>query len=195
MVVEITSFDKNKHDRKGFDCGEPALNKYLWEQVSQDIRNGYVRLFVAKKENEDKVLGYYTLSSASLPLQDIPEQHRKKLPKYPFVPAILLGRLAIDKTAQGQGLGSKLMGDAVVRSMDSSVAWAVMVVDAKDDNAGEFYKHFLFTPLQDDPKHLYARKADLAAVVFQKLGHGNSQDTEKDEHIKTVLLSYKDHNK
>ena len=138
------------------------------EQVSQDIRNDYVKLFVATEENANKVLGYYTLSSTGLPLQDVPEQHRKKLPKYPFVPAVLLGRLAIDKTAQGQGLGSKLMGDAIVRSMDSSVAWAVMVVDAKDEKSSKFYKHFLFTPLLDDPKHLYAKKADLAAVIFQK---------------------------
>ena len=175
MNFKIAGFDKNKHDRKGFDCGEPALNKYLLEQVSQDIRNDYVKLFVATEENANKILDYYTLSSTGVPLQNIPESRRKKLPKYPFVPAILLGRLAVDKTVQGQRLGSQLAANAIIRSMDSSAAWAIMVVDAKDDKAGEFYKHFLFTPLLDDPKHLYVRKTDIAAFIFSEIEHVNAQ--------------------
>ena len=186
MNYKISRFDKNKHNRKGFDCGEPTLNKYLLEKASQDIHNDYIKLYVATEESENAVLGYYTLSSSSLPLQDIPEPLRKKLPKYHSVPAVLLGRLAVDKKVQGKGLGSELMGDAIIRSINSSIAWTVMVVDAKDDNAVKFYKHFLFTPLMDDPKHLYVRKTDLSSLVFQEL----ENDLEDDEHIKAASLSF-----
>ena len=169
MSFDIAIFDKNIHERKGFDCGESALNRYLQELASQDIQNNYVRLIVATKQGNNKVVGYYTLSNAGVRIEDIPEQLSKKLPKYPSVPAILLGRLAIDKTTQGQGLGSELMADAILRSLSNFSAWAIMVVQAKNSNACEFYKKFQFLPLVDDPHHLYVRKIDLEHFVARWL--------------------------
>ena len=169
MSFDIALFDKNKHERQGFDCGESALNRYLLERASQDIQNNYVRLIVGTKQGSNKIVGYYTLSNAGVRLEDIPEQLRKKLPRYPSVPAILLGRLAIDKATQGQGLGSELMADAIFRSLSNFSAWAIMVVQAKDDTACAFYKKFQFLPLMDDPHHLYVRKVDLEHFVTQWL--------------------------
>jgi ribosomal protein S18 acetylase RimI-like enzyme len=91
---------------------------------------------------------------------------------------------------QGQGLGNRLMANAIIRSMDSSAAWAIMVVDAKDEKASEFYKHFLFASLMDDLKHLYVRKTDIAAFIFPELELVNPQPgMEEDEKIKTASLS------
>jgi hypothetical protein len=97
MDLEITSFDKSRHDREGFDCGVPELNKYLLEKANQDVRNHYASLFVATKPDERKILGYYTFATTGEDTQNFPENMRKKMPKYPQVPAILLGRLAVDK--------------------------------------------------------------------------------------------------
>jgi ribosomal protein S18 acetylase RimI-like enzyme len=142
MDLEITPFDKNKHDREGFDCGVPELSKYLLERASQDVRNHYASLFVATKSGEKKILGYYTFSTTGEDTQNFPEKLRKKLPKYRQIPAILLGRLAVDKTMQGQGWGMRLLANAITRSLDLSLAWAMMVVDAKDDKACAFYTKF-----------------------------------------------------
>jgi ribosomal protein S18 acetylase RimI-like enzyme len=169
VCFDITLFDKYKHERQGFDCGDSALNHYLIERASQDIQNNYVRLVVATKQGNNKICGYYTLSNAGVRLEDIPEHLHKKLPKYPSVPAILLGRLAIDKAMQGQGLGSELMADAIFRSLNNFSAWAVMVVQAKDDKACAFYRKFQFLPLMDDPHHLYVRKVDIEHFVIQRL--------------------------
>jgi predicted N-acetyltransferase YhbS len=158
-------------------CAIPTLNSYLLERAGQDVKNDYVRLVVATKEGGNEVLGYYTLSNAGVRLENIPEQLRKKLPKYPSVPAILLGRLAVDKTTQGQGLGSKLVADAIFRGLSNFSAWAIMVVEAKDDNACSFYKKFQYSPLLDNPKHLYVRKVDIERFVIQTLGLGKPGQT------------------
>ena len=143
-MPKVVPFDK-KYDRGSFDCGVPALNDYLKIQASQDIRNNYNITFVALAENSYNIVGFYTLSNASVPLKHIPPGAQKKLPKYPDVPAIRLGRLAVDKSAQGTGVGKILLADAILQSLKSP-SWAVMVVDAKDAQASAFYqKHGFVT--------------------------------------------------
>jgi GNAT superfamily N-acetyltransferase len=183
MNFDFVFFDKKKHDRAGFDCGVPELNRYLFEQASQDVRSNYVKLVVATEENANKVLGFYTLSHDGLPMQDIPGETQRKLPKYERIPAVLLGRLAVDKAMQGQGLGAELMANAILRSLDYPSAWAVMVVDAKDEKASSFYKKFAFSPLADNPKHLYVAKKELERFAKQTLGYDVSkQEEEKETH-------------
>ena len=172
MSFDIVFFDKKKHERTNFDCDVPELNRYLLEQAGQDLRNDYVRLVVATEESLDKIVGYYTLSHYSISLQDIPEKLQRKLPKYAHVPAVLLGRLAVDKTMQGQGLGAELMANAIFRSLDYPSAWAVMVVNAKNNNACSFYKKFAFEPLTDNPMHLYVARKELERFARQALGYG-----------------------
>jgi ribosomal protein S18 acetylase RimI-like enzyme len=165
MPAVITPFDKKIHDCSGFDCGDAALNRYLKEQAGQDMRRHYAALFIAVEEKSGKVAGYYTLSSNSIDLSAVPLKLQRKLPKYPNVPAVRLGRLAVDKSAQGRGLGTSLVANAAVRSMSNVADWAMMVVDAKNERAFAFYEKIGFAKLNDDGRHLFIMRSKLAEFI------------------------------
>ena len=152
---------ENSYLKDGFDCGVAKLNQYIFRQAGQDVRKHYAALFVAIESATNKVIGYYALSNTSINLDAVPPASRKKLPKYKEVTAIRLGRLAVDITAQGQGVGAQLLADAVIRSVLNVSAWVFMTVDAKDNNACAFYKKFGFESLLDDARHLYISRQDL----------------------------------
>ena len=120
-----------EHDRSAFSCGEPALDRYLREQAGQDARRRVAAPFVASTDGM-KVLGFYTLSATSIQLADVPVALAKKLPRYPRLPATLLGRLATDLSARGVGLGRLLLVDAIARAVRSASQnggnWPVGVV-------------------------------------------------------------------
>ena len=166
MKFDIVSFNES-HIKNGFDCGIAELNKYLFRQVGQDVRKHYATLFVAVESATNSVTGYYTLSNASVRLDVIPVALRKKLPKYAETPAIRLGRLAVDITAQGHGIGVQLLADAVIRSILNVSAWAIMIVDAKSEKACDFYKKYGFEPLLDDERRLYIPRSDLELNFLQ----------------------------
>jgi GNAT superfamily N-acetyltransferase len=145
------------HDRTGFQCGVEALDRYLKKQAKQDIKRRISRVFVAtKSDNPKAVIGYYTLSTLSIELNQLPEKIARKLPKHP-VPAALIGRLATCKAARGQGVGKLLLADAVKRTLAVSdqIAIYAMVVDAINDNAKGFYEQFGFIRLSDDSPRLF----------------------------------------
>jgi GNAT superfamily N-acetyltransferase len=108
--------------------------------------------------------GYYTLSSTAVRLHDLPEELARRLPRYPLVPAILIGRLAIDRRYHGQGWGSFLLLDALHRCAASEIAAFAVIVDAIDDDARAFYLHHSFLPLPDSPDRMFRRMADIAAL-------------------------------
>lgn len=144
-LFSVVSLESIKSDRT-IETGSVALDKYLREQAGQDMRRRVAYCFVALT-NDKQIAGYYTLSAGSIPLYDLPQDLIKKLPRYPSVPIVRMGRLAVDKSFQGQGLGGALLADALERALKSEIAAYAMVVDAKDDNAVAFYQHhgfFLF---------------------------------------------------
>lgn len=142
------------HDRDLFDSRSEALNRYLREQVTQDIRRRVAACFVALA-NERRIAGYYTLAAASLLLTDLPAIARKKLPRYPSVPVVRMGRLAVDQAFQGQGLGGALLADALERAGRAEIAAFALMVDAKDEAAAAFYSHHGFIVLPDLPRTLF----------------------------------------
>lgn len=144
------------HKRENFDCGEPALNDYLHRQATQDMRRGVSRVYVARERGSSRVLGYYTLSAASFGRKNLPEKEAKRLPHYP-VPAALLGRLAVDRSCQGQQLGRYLLFDALNRVLHAAETLAVyaLVVDAKNDSARAFYERYGFLSFADSPSRLF----------------------------------------
>lgn len=107
------------------------------------------------------VAGYYTLSSTSVNLAELPEQVARKLPRYPLVPATLLGRLAVNRRQQGKGYGRFLLADALYRIVQSEIASFAVIVEAKDDNARRFYERESFLPLPDQPMKLFRPIADI----------------------------------
>ena len=155
--------------KENFACGDHSLNLYLERYAGQDIRRHYATMFVAVEKSTNQLIGFYTLSNASVKLTLSPDSFAKNLPKYPDIPAVRLGRLAVDKSMQGQGIGKELLADAVIRSLRSIPAWAVMIVDAKDEKAYAFYNKYGFEELLDDAKHLYSFRQDLEKRLFEAL--------------------------
>ena len=154
-----------RHKRDDFSCGADPLDRYLKTQASQDMRRGVAAPYVAAPY-DNTVIAYYTLSAFKIDLPDLPEGERKKLPRYPDVPATLLGRLAVDQNYRGQGLGEHLLLHALKRSYDlsSAIASYAIVIDAKDDAAIAFYQHFNFLQFPERTDRLYLPMKQVAKL-------------------------------
>lgn len=139
------------HDRNGFASGSASLDRYLRELAAQDVRRRLSNCFVALDE-AGTIAGYFTLAAASIPLNELPEAEKKRLPRYPLLPACQIGRLAVDKRFQRLGLGGALILDAAMRAAPAVMA---IVVDAKDEKAAAFYHHLGFRPFASRPMSLY----------------------------------------
>jgi len=145
------------HDKAGFHCDVDTLDHYLHKQAGQDIKRRISRVFVASPPDTPKaVMGYYSLSTLSIKLSQLPETLTRKLPKHP-IPAALIGRLAVSKDAQGCGIGKMMLVDAIRRTMTvrEQIAIHAMVMDAINDNARGFYEQFGFNRLSDDSPRLF----------------------------------------
>jgi len=150
LIFEKISRNVN---RDGFDCGVPSLNEYLKRYALQNLRkNVGVTIVATSGEDRKRVLGYYSVSMAQVEFDQMPEDLAKGLPRYP-VPAMRLGRLAVDVSTRGMGVGADLLRDALMRAIGLSreVGTCVVLVDAIDDKAKAFYLHYGFIPLQDMP--------------------------------------------
>lgn len=156
-MLEEQVLDSKFHNRSDFDCGTSALNNYLQKQASQDQRRGVSNVYVLVDDSDpQRILAYYTLSAAQIECTDLQVADRTGLPRYP-VPAIRMGRLAVDQREQGNGLGKHIIGCAVDRCLKAKndVAVRVLVVDAKDDEAISFYEKYGFVRFSDRPSSLY----------------------------------------
>ena len=156
---------QDRHDRSQFASGAPELDRYLQLQAGQDIKRKVAALFVLL-DQEETVIGYYTLSAYGIRLAELPAEMVKKLPKYPVLPVTLLGRLAVSRERQGQKLGQFLLIDALKRSWENTreIGSIGVVVDAIDESAERFYQHHEFRLL---PGH--DRKLFLAMAAIRKL--------------------------
>ncbi|MFH1529811.1 MAG: GNAT family N-acetyltransferase [Pseudomonadota bacterium] len=125
------------------------------------MRRRVALCFVANERDTATVHGYYTLSTASVLLDLLPEELASKMPRYPTVPAVRLGRLAAHRDVQGQGLGTFLLMDAMARSLRIEAGWAAFLVDALDATARDFYLRFGFESLDDDPNHLFLMRKTI----------------------------------
>lgn len=153
------------HDRSDFFCGKPPLDEFLQRFATQYDRRDCARTYVAVLPPAPAVLGYFTLSGGALDLRMLPEVVRNKLPRHP-APVACLGRLAVPRAAQGQQLGKALLLDALRRCSQSSlqIALYAVEVEAIDEEAKGFYLKYGFTPLADDPLHLYLSMKTVRAL-------------------------------
>jgi GNAT superfamily N-acetyltransferase len=152
-----------QYDRSGFESGVEALDRYFRTQAGQDARKRLAASFVLLLE-DGSLAGYYTLSSTAVKLPELPETFARKLPRYPLVPATLLGRLAIDRRHQGKGYGRFLLADALYRALRSEIASFAVIVEAKDENAKQFYLRESFLAFPDQPRKLFRPMADIEAL-------------------------------
>jgi len=152
-----------QHDRASFDSGVEPLDRYFRTQAGQDARKNMAAPFVLVLP-DGAVAGYYTLSSTAVNVGDWPAATVRKLPRYPVIPATLLGRLAVDRRYQGNGYGRFLLADALFRSVRSEIASFAIIVEAKDENARRFYERESFLPFPDQPLKLFRPMADIAEL-------------------------------
>jgi ribosomal protein S18 acetylase RimI-like enzyme len=136
--------------------------------VTQDIRRRVANCFVAMESAGGNVAAYYTMSSASIPFSDLPPDESKRLPRYPTIPAIRIGRLAVDTRFQGRGLGAAMLADAVGRAVKADAAAFALLVDAKNDSAVAFYQRHGFRPLESKPGTLFLSLATARKVFFSE---------------------------
>lgn len=151
--MNISILDKS-HNRKNFNCEEQPFTDYILKQVSQDIKKRLAICFVAV-DNDNNVIGYYTLSSESLGRELIHEKYIKKVPRNYNAPVILLGRLARDINKKGTGLGEYLLLDALFRAFtlsEESIGAMAVVVDPINEYAVKFYEKYGFEQLPDSEK-------------------------------------------
>ena len=160
MQVEVLG---THHDRTSFECGVEPLDRYLRTQAGQDARKNIAAAFVLVQP-DGAVAGYYTLASMAVDLGEWPTATVRKLPRYPLVPATLLGRLAVDRRHQGKGYGRFLLADALFRALSSEIASFAVIVDAKDESARRFYERESFLPFPDRPLKLFRPIADIAEL-------------------------------
>ena len=138
----------NHDHRTQFDCGVSVLNVYLAKYAKQDVKRKASAVFVLVERAQPKrVIGFYTLCATSIALAELPEELTRKLPRYPEIPAILVGRLARD--VNHPGVGSLLLSDAITRCVRvaSEIAASLIVVDSKGEAATRFYEKFGFISL------------------------------------------------
>jgi ribosomal protein S18 acetylase RimI-like enzyme len=156
------------HNKEHFTCGKPLLDAYLHKQAKQDVKRRLSACFVLPDGNEIK--GYYTLSTAAVERKLLPQEIIKKLPpSYNDLPAILLGRLAINKNYHRQGLGEMILLDALKRSYLTSmqVGSMAVIVDPLDEDAIRFYEKYDFMLLPDSGK-MFLPMATIAQLFPEK---------------------------
>jgi len=150
------------HDCGEFQSGNPHLDDYLRKYAGQHARKYMGRTFVAVNPGDMRVRGYYTLSASSVSFEHAPDDLIKKLPRYPL-PTALLGKLAVDESVQGRGLGAFLLIDALRRVVEVSEKMAVVAVEvhAIDARARDFYTRYGFQAFTDQPFHLFLSLATI----------------------------------
>jgi len=150
------AFLAKRHDRSSFDCGSQELNVFLQQFARQNQSENIGRTWVATLDSEPRVLGFYTLTVASVSRDRFSAEEVKRVPRYPL-PVAHLGRLGVDKTAQGKGLGEHLLLHSLeqIHRVSQVIGIFAVEVRAKDDRAARFYERFGFKRAQDDGLHLY----------------------------------------
>jgi GNAT superfamily N-acetyltransferase len=150
----VTEALTREHGRIAFRSGVDALDRYLRELALQDIKRRVAGCFVAL-DDASEVAGFYTLAATSVPFDSLPADLTKRLPRYPVVPAMLLGRLAIATKHQGKGLGRALVADALMRTDSFGIGAFALIIDAKDKRAITFYEANGFALIPDETRRMF----------------------------------------
>jgi len=158
---------EKKHDRDAFDCGEDALNEFLRRYARKSHDLGGAKTFLAVDDSDSRtILGFYSLSPASIQYARTPDIVRRGLGRYD-VPAFRLARLAVDLKAQGRGLGGQLLLAAGRRCLLASaqVGGVALVIDAKNERVAHWYAVFSAIPLEDAPLTLMLPLATIQSAL------------------------------
>jgi len=163
LIEKLEAF----HTKEDFDCGDTGLNEFVRKYAGQNARKRFSTTYVAIEAGTKKILAYYSISAGSIECAALPDKEKKRLPRYP-VPVVKLGRLAVDRSMQNQGLGQILLIDALEKiiSIAEDIAVFAVEVDALNEGAKRFYQRYGFQSLKDDDLHLYL-PLKIVARLFQ----------------------------
>ena len=164
-IVELLS---KRHKRDTFESGEPAIDDFLRKYARQNQDENIGRTFVATVEGTSEVVGFYTLTVASVAREQFDEALVKRVPRYPL-PVAHLGRLAVSSRAQKKGLGEHLLLHALSQILRVSRVVGIFAVEvrAKHERARRFYAKYGFVSLKDDPLHMYLPISDIEVLATQ----------------------------
>jgi GNAT superfamily N-acetyltransferase len=145
------------HVRGEFDCGEPSLSAWLKHQASQFIDRDLAKVYVLLRGDDPRVWGYYSISTYQVRPEELPPRYAKGLPQKMGIPAVLIGKLALDKSLQGQRMGGAFLNDALrkIRDLSDTIGIRAVVVDAIDERARDFYLHHQFIAYADQSNRLF----------------------------------------
>lgn len=153
------------HARGAFSSGNERIDRYFRETVSQDVKRSYAACYVLVERATDKIAGFYTLSAHSIPLTEVGAELAKKLPRYPSVPAVLIGWMGRDLAFRGAGIGTLLLYDAISRIAKAPVGAHAICADAIDEDAAAFYREHQFQALTSRPLSLFLPMKTALALV------------------------------
>jgi predicted GNAT family N-acyltransferase len=167
MVLKIELLDSRRHIRTEFCCGKDSLDNYLYKQASQDLKKRVATVFVLIDEPDSHVLAYYTLSAYTVDITVLDEAFAKRLPRYPYLPATLLGRLAVDNKQKGQGFSELMLVDALKRAFNASrqVGSLAVIAEALDEQVVNFYIKYGFGQFKQNPMKLYIPMQSVEELV------------------------------
>ena len=157
MVLQIEPFTRKQHNRSEFSCGVESLERYIRSQANQDLKKKMATVFVLIDTPDTNIMAYYTLSSYTVEITQLDKSIAKRLPRYPLLPATLLGRLAVDNRYRGQHLGELMLVDALKKSLEATekVASLAVIAEAIDEKAVNFYRKYGFRSFVNSPMKLY----------------------------------------
>ena len=168
------------HDRAAFSSGNQRIDGYFRQTISQDVKRGYAACFVLVEKASAKIAGFYALSSHSIALTELPADVSRKLPRYPSVPAVLIGWLGRDAGFRGQHIGPMLLADAITRLAAAPVGIHALCADAIDDAAAAFYREHQFQPFINRPNSFYLpMKTALALALTAQAGKNQALSAPK----------------
>lgn len=156
----------SEHRINGFDCGVGSLDIWLVKHARAAAGAGSARTYVVVDAEQDRVVGYHALSLASIERDDASDRVRSGMPRHP-IPAMLLARLAVDRTVQGRGIGAFLLRDAMSRALSvaEQAGMRLLLVHAVNDEARAFYEHFGFEPSPTDAMNLQLLIKDIRLAL------------------------------
>jgi GNAT superfamily N-acetyltransferase len=155
------------HNRGAFSCGVESLDRYIQTQARQEAQRNVASVYVLLDIEADRIVGYYTLSAAAIDTSHLPEDVVRRFPRYEYLPATLLGRLAVDREYRSMQFGGFLMFNALRRAYEhrEHIASMAVIVDAINEDAATFYERFGFQRATNNRLALFLTMASIADVV------------------------------
>lgn len=154
------------HTLDGFDSGRPELDTWLMQHARTSSASRSARSYVITDAEQQRVVGYHALAAGSIERDAGTARAARGMPRHP-IPVVLLARLAVDRTVTGNGLGSWLLRDAMIRAVAAAgtIGIRALLVHAIDDNARAFYLHHGLEPSPTDPRHLMILIKDIQTAI------------------------------